>query len=113
MIEIILNHREMKLLSANSIVAERIIWLFVAFCNLMVDEREGSIDSKRFISEVFVFQSRRHMNYPFAFSFFWNGVFKDRLSICCEYRSINTMRVGGKGCLVAIIKVENAKPCRR
>lgn len=76
-------------------------------------EKEESIRLKRFVSEVFSFKSRRHMNYPFAFSFYWNGVMKDRLSICCEYRSIKTMRVGGQGCLVAIIKVENARACRR
>lgn len=77
----------------------------------MMDERR---DNETWIlSEAFAFESRRHSGYPFAFAFYWNGVFKDRLSICCEYRCMNTMRVGGKRCLICIIKVENAKPCRR
>ncbi len=62
---------------------------------------------------MFAFESRRHKEYPFALAFYLNGVIKDRLSICCEARCNNYMGIGGKRCLIAITKVENAKPCRR
>ena len=81
----------------------------------MVKINEKIIDQKErnILSEMFSFQSRRHMDYPFALAFYLNGVIKDRLSICCEARCKNFMRIGGKRSLIAITKVENARPCRR
>ncbi|CAF3999391.1 unnamed protein product, partial [Rotaria sp. Silwood1] len=50
----------------------------------------------------FSFESRRHADYPFALAFYINGIINNRLSVCCEYRCKNDMRIGGKRGLFAI-----------
>ncbi|CAF4124978.1 unnamed protein product [Rotaria sp. Silwood2] len=63
--------------------------------------------------EDFSFQSRRHTDYPFALAFYINGVINNRLSVCCENRCKDYMRIGGKRGLFAIRNIENCAPCRR
>ncbi|CAF4930595.1 unnamed protein product [Rotaria sp. Silwood1] len=61
----------------------------------------------------FSFESRRHTDYPFALAFYVNGIINNRLSVCCEYRCKNDMRIGGKRGLFAIRGIEKCAPCRR
>ncbi|CAF1144439.1 unnamed protein product [Rotaria sordida] len=61
----------------------------------------------------FSFESRRHQDYPFALAFYINGVINNRLSVCCEYRCKDDMRIGGKRGLFAIRNIEKCAPCRR
>ena len=71
------------------------------------------IKNEIFFLEIFAFESRRHVDYPFALAFYLNGVINIRLSICCESRCNGFTRIGGKHGLFAITNVENGKPCRR
>lgn len=89
--------------------------------NLMVFKGSLKPDGKReeslgliriFLLEQFLFQSRRHINYPFALAFYVNGVIENRLSVCCEARC-NNMRIGGKNGVFAIVSVEKPTTCRR
>ncbi len=61
----------------------------------------------------FQFECRRHSDYPFALAFYVNGLIDDRLSICCESRYQNNVRIGGKRGLFGIINVQKSKACRR
>ncbi|CAF1007818.1 unnamed protein product [Rotaria sp. Silwood1] len=64
-------------------------------------------------NKTFQFESRRHINYPFALTFYVNGLIDNRLSICCEFRYKHNVRIGGKRGLFGIINVQKSKACRR
>ena len=66
-----------------------------------------------FLLETFQFESRRHIDYPFALTFYVNGFIDNRLSICCEFRYKHNVRIGGKHGLFGIINVQKSKACKR
>lgn len=123
MIEVISSLKAMKFYYFNNIVEERIRRLSKDFFDRMVNNRDFVLKEKEklivvvfflsLVSDTFTFASRRHTDYPFAFAFYLNGVIKDRLSVCCESRCQNYTPVGGKKALIAIVKIENTRPCRR
>ncbi|CAF2572349.1 unnamed protein product [Rotaria sp. Silwood2] len=60
-------------------------------------------------NKTFQFESQRHAEYPFALTFYVNGLIDNRLSICCEYRYKHNVRIGGKRGLFGIINVLKSK----
>ncbi|CAF0862501.1 unnamed protein product [Rotaria sordida] len=64
-------------------------------------------------NKTFQFESRRHIDYPFALTFYVNGLIDNRLSICCEFRYKHNVRIGGKRGLFGIINVQKSKACKR
>jgi hypothetical protein len=63
--------------------------------------------------EKFSFDSRRHPDYPFALSFYINGLIDSRISVCCEYKHKRNVPLGGKHGLFGITDVQRVKPCER
>lgn len=59
----------------------------------------------------FSFVSRRHEDYPFALSFYVNGLINIRISTCCEYRHKRNKPLGGKQGLFGIVDVVDARAC--
>ena len=63
--------------------------------------------------EKFAFDSRRHQDYPFALALYINGLIDSRISVCCEYRHRNHIRLGGKYGSFAIDEIRKVKPCEQ
>ncbi|CAF3670704.1 unnamed protein product [Rotaria socialis] len=64
-------------------------------------------------NKIFEFESRRHPDYPFALTFYVNGLIDNRLSICCESRYKHNVRLSGKRGLFGIVNVQKSKACKR
>ncbi|CAF1081362.1 unnamed protein product [Rotaria magnacalcarata] len=64
-------------------------------------------------NQIFEFESRRHPDYPFALTFYVNGLIDNRLSICCESRYKHNVRLSGKRGLFGIVNVQKSKACKR
>ncbi|UJR14511.1 hypothetical protein I4U23_001507 [Adineta vaga] len=63
--------------------------------------------------DIFSFESARQTDYPFALTCFINGTMYNRLSLCCESRCKNGMRIGGRHGMFCVIDVQKERPCRR
>ena len=107
-----LHKKEMKLLSCNNIVGEKISLFSKVMLSLTVRDW---FSSRIFFPSIdlatFAFDSRRHQDYPFALSFYINGLISCRVSVCCEFKHKKNALLGGPTGSFAIQDVLHAKPC--
>ncbi|UJR32769.1 hypothetical protein I4U23_020229 [Adineta vaga] len=64
------------------------------------------------LNETFTFESRRHPNYPFALTLYINSYIDSRLSVCCEYKYKNNVRLYRNRGSFGIYDVQKVKPCQ-
>ncbi|CAF0846625.1 unnamed protein product [Adineta ricciae] len=76
---------------------------------------ENLLVFKGFITpnEIFTFESCRHPDYPFVLSLYINSYIDSRISVCCENKYKDNVRLCGSRGSFGIYSVQKSKPCSR
>ncbi|CAF1352047.1 unnamed protein product [Adineta ricciae] len=78
-------------------------------------DEENLLVFKGFVvpNEIFTFESCRHPGYPFVLSLYINSYIDSRISVCCENKYKDNVRLCGSRGSFGIYSVQKAKPCSR